>query len=527
LVWRAKHTGPTAFLGHQLDWRADHRLVVSDELTRHGHRVEHVVAPDTSEVHQKMAEVPYFILQEEKQLKKLEASRKSGERPPVRSKTDRSTEAVVRSLATQKASVDVGAELRDAENQTDLNRIQKRMVRLQVAQSKKEGGLASKELTSLPSYIVAEAQEKLASHEVKKAAYEARKKAVEIDPMSKSSASSAQPDPSHALLVASDSAASSSSHHVAPTLASAREGIAAVSEATSTRSSTWRTARLARALNCSDGGEEDAGQSELPENLTAPEAASSAVSGLPPGGAVGRESRMVQQTAERKEQMMRPELFSSLRSQNALCRGPSSRRSRWSGVKRMDDPADGRTERADDEGLPPDGAVGRESKERMVQQIAEQKEQMMRAFLQAEPLGLPPGGAVGRESKERMVQQIAEQKEQMMRAFLQAEPLVVCPDSISIDVDFASQVDCFRLWPLRFSLPAMGCSPSKTAAAAKVEEPSASTLLQTTQGGAKVEEPQMHEPQQEELQQEEPSITEVKPEERPADSFWMGCCAAN
>ncbi|CAE8587308.1 unnamed protein product, partial [Polarella glacialis] len=297
LVWRAKHTGPTAFLGHQLDWRADHRLVVSDELTRHGHRVEHVVAPDTSEVHQKMAEVPYFILQEETQLKKMEASRKSGERPPVRSKTDRSTEAVVRSLATQKVSVDVGGELRDAENQTDLNRIQKRMVRLQVAQNKKEGGLASKELTSLPSYIVAEAQEKLASHEVKKAAYEARKKAVEIDPMSKSSASSAQPDPSHALLVASDSAASSSSHHVAPTLASAREGIAAVSEATSTRSSTWRTARLARALNCSDGGEEDAGQSELPENLTAPEAASSAVS------------------------------------------EPSSRRSRWSGVKRTDGPA--------------------------------------------------------------------------------------------------------------------------------------------------------------------------------------------
>ncbi|CAE8690825.1 unnamed protein product [Polarella glacialis] len=73
--------------------------------------------------------------------------------------------------------------------------------------------------------------------------------------------------------------------------------------------------------------------------------------GLPPGGAVGRGSKewMIQQMAEQKEQMMRPELFSSLRSQSSLCRGPSSRRSRWSGVKRTDGPADSRTERADDE----------------------------------------------------------------------------------------------------------------------------------------------------------------------------------
>ncbi|CAE8608531.1 unnamed protein product [Polarella glacialis] len=130
----------------------------------------------------------------------------------------------------------------------------------------------------------------------------------------------------------------------------------------------------------------------------------------------------------------------------------------------------------------------------------------------------------------------------------------------------------------------MGCIPSKTSAAAKVEEPSASTLLQTAQGGAEVKpaapaapaettEPanaqvveaeavkaeeqktdlevvketaelklETAEVKQEKaevkqvLKQEtaevkqklnelmELTIMEVKPEERPVQSFWMGCC---
>ncbi|CAE8722680.1 unnamed protein product [Polarella glacialis] len=126
----------------------------------------------------------------------------------------------------------------------------------------------------------------------------------------------------------------------------------------------------------------------------------------------------------------------------------------------------------------------------------------------------------------------------------------------------------------------MGCTPCKTAAAAKVEEPSASTLLQTTQGqvveaeAVKAEEQktdaemvketaqlklqtaevkqktaevkqeleQKQELQQElkqkqaelnqetvELEQElnelmKLTITEVKPKETPAQSCWMGCC---
>ncbi|CAE8722678.1 unnamed protein product [Polarella glacialis] len=93
----------------------------------------------------------------------------------------------------------------------------------------------------------------------------------------------------------------------------------------------------------------------------------------------------------------------------------------------------------------------------------------------------------------------------------------------------------------------MGCTPSKTAAAAKVEEPSASTLLQTTQGGAEVKPAALEAPAEttepanaqavkaeavKDVEQElnelmEFTITEVKPEERPAQSCWMGCCASN
>ncbi|CAE8722673.1 unnamed protein product [Polarella glacialis] len=93
----------------------------------------------------------------------------------------------------------------------------------------------------------------------------------------------------------------------------------------------------------------------------------------------------------------------------------------------------------------------------------------------------------------------------------------------------------------------MGCAPSKTAAAAKVEEPSASTLLQTTQGGAEVKPAALEAPaettepanaqavkaeavkavEQELNELMELSITEVKPEDTPAQSCWMGCCASN
>ncbi|CAE8608524.1 unnamed protein product [Polarella glacialis] len=93
----------------------------------------------------------------------------------------------------------------------------------------------------------------------------------------------------------------------------------------------------------------------------------------------------------------------------------------------------------------------------------------------------------------------------------------------------------------------MGCTPSKTAAAAKVEEPSASILLQTTQGGAEVKPAALEAPaettepanaqavkaeavkavEQELNELMELTITEVKPEDTPAQSCWMGCCASN
>ncbi|CAE8722674.1 unnamed protein product [Polarella glacialis] len=119
----------------------------------------------------------------------------------------------------------------------------------------------------------------------------------------------------------------------------------------------------------------------------------------------------------------------------------------------------------------------------------------------------------------------------------------------------------------------MGCTPSKTAAAAKVEEPSqvveagavkaveqntdaemvketAQLNMETAEVKQKTAEVKQELKQKQELQQKqaevkqelkqetaelkqalnelmELTITEVKPEETPAQSFWMGCCASN
>lgn len=161
LVWQAKHGGRTAFLGHEEDWKADHRLAIAEELTKHGHRVKHIDAGGACEAHVPDTPMPDFLLQEEARLRKVHAQRKAGElKRPEKSAVDRSSEAVARTLAADKVAVDVGAELRDAVSQDELVRAQKRMVRMQVAEDKKEAGLSKKVLLSVPGHIAREAAEK-------------------------------------------------------------------------------------------------------------------------------------------------------------------------------------------------------------------------------------------------------------------------------------------------------------------------------------------------------------------------------
>ena len=169
LVWQAKHGGRTAFLGLEEDWRADARVALAEELAKHGHTVHHVRADGSIEDHEVGIEMPDFLLQEESRLRKIHAQRQAGELQRVEKSVDRSTEAVARSLATEKMQIDVSAELRDAENQDALTRAQKRMVRLQVSASKKEAGLGKKELVAVPSHIAKEAAAVREKLEAKKA----------------------------------------------------------------------------------------------------------------------------------------------------------------------------------------------------------------------------------------------------------------------------------------------------------------------------------------------------------------------
>lgn len=156
LVWQAKHHGRTAFLGPEEDWRSDGRLAIGEELVKHGHEVRHVRQDGGLEDHEAQEVMPDFLVQEEARLRKLQAQRKAGELVRVEKSVDRSTEAVARALASEKLEVDVAAELRDAENQDELARAQKRMVRLQVSASKAQD-MGKKQLVAVPSHVLREA----------------------------------------------------------------------------------------------------------------------------------------------------------------------------------------------------------------------------------------------------------------------------------------------------------------------------------------------------------------------------------
>eukprot|EP00747_Dinoflagellata_sp_TGD_P078026 gnl/TRDRNA2_/TRDRNA2_159866_c0_seq1.p1 gnl/TRDRNA2_/TRDRNA2_159866_c0~~gnl/TRDRNA2_/TRDRNA2_159866_c0_seq1.p1 ORF type:complete len:282 (+),score=68.48 gnl/TRDRNA2_/TRDRNA2_159866_c0_seq1:105-950(+) len=100
----------------------------------------------------------------------MEAARKAGElKRPEKSSTTRSTEAVARMLTMEKDTFDVGAEIRDAENQTDLNRAQKKVVRMQAAENRKEAGLSKKTLVGAPKYVLEAAREEQERFAAKKA----------------------------------------------------------------------------------------------------------------------------------------------------------------------------------------------------------------------------------------------------------------------------------------------------------------------------------------------------------------------
>lgn len=170
LTWQAKHKGRTAFLGPEEDWQADGRVALAEELVKHGHRVCHIRRDGALEKHSAGTQMPDFLVQEEARLRKIHAQRQAGElHRPEKSAVDRSTEAVARSLASEKTQVDVSAELRDAENQDALVKAQKRMVRLQVSANKKEPGLGKKELVGVPSHIAREAAAVRERLEAKKA----------------------------------------------------------------------------------------------------------------------------------------------------------------------------------------------------------------------------------------------------------------------------------------------------------------------------------------------------------------------
>eukprot|EP00403_Amphidinium_massartii_P023050 CAMPEP_0178395010 /NCGR_PEP_ID=MMETSP0689_2-20121128/13001_1 /TAXON_ID=160604 /ORGANISM="Amphidinium massartii, Strain CS-259" /LENGTH=560 /DNA_ID=CAMNT_0020015657 /DNA_START=201 /DNA_END=1880 /DNA_ORIENTATION=+ len=161
LVWRAKHTGRTAMMGAEEDWRSDGRIALAQELVKHGHVVEHIRGDGSTEQHVSVEKMPDFLLLEEARLRKIHAARKAGEmQAPKKSAVDRSTEAIARTLAAEKFEVDVGAELKDAENQDDLVRAQKRMVRMQMAQARKEPGLSKTKLTHVPKEVLLEASKK-------------------------------------------------------------------------------------------------------------------------------------------------------------------------------------------------------------------------------------------------------------------------------------------------------------------------------------------------------------------------------
>jgi hypothetical protein len=168
LLWQAKRRR-TAFLGRDEAWQQDPRLAIADLLTSHGHTVQHITSVGSCEKHERLQNMPTWLTTEEERLRKLEKQRKAGElKWSDKSSVSRSTEAVAMTLTQQKEELDVGKELQNAENQTQLKFTQQRVARLQRV-ANEEGALAKgKALTNVPKFINDEA--------VAQAAYTAQRK---------------------------------------------------------------------------------------------------------------------------------------------------------------------------------------------------------------------------------------------------------------------------------------------------------------------------------------------------------------
>lgn len=131
LVWWARRKR-TAFLGLEDDWRKDPRLAIAARLREAGHTVLHVASDGSTEEHPEQLDLPDFIAGQEARLRMLEKQRASGDiQRPQKSSVSRSTESVAQRLNQPQKEIDVAAELRKANTQAELCRIQRRMADLQ------------------------------------------------------------------------------------------------------------------------------------------------------------------------------------------------------------------------------------------------------------------------------------------------------------------------------------------------------------------------------------------------------------
>jgi len=131
LVWWARRKR-SAFLGFAENWREDHRIAIAARLKEAGHKVLHVTNAFGDVEEQPDMEMPDFISGEESRLRMLEKQRLAGElKRKEKSASSRSTEAVAQRLTQPRKEIDAGAELRKANTQAELCRVQRRLADLQ------------------------------------------------------------------------------------------------------------------------------------------------------------------------------------------------------------------------------------------------------------------------------------------------------------------------------------------------------------------------------------------------------------
>ncbi|CAE7897570.1 SWEET14, partial [Symbiodinium necroappetens] len=121
--------------------------------------VKHVSADGALEDHPHDFEMPDFIAGEEVRLRRLEKQRLAGDLArPTKSATSRSTEVVAQRLTQPQKVIDAAAELRKANTQAELCRIQRRLADVESASSDAKAGLGPK-LLHVNKWVKAQAEE--------------------------------------------------------------------------------------------------------------------------------------------------------------------------------------------------------------------------------------------------------------------------------------------------------------------------------------------------------------------------------